>query len=142
MFTFNYNTTKSFDQPGPNQPVGAITTYYKADTDKLQLLKNYVYDYWKDMERNYDEDPVQSKNVYEKKLLNHRKKNKTYYTVKDVINDLNKQLEDKKDPTQSMIDRWNDGFAGVLGIPDASIETKQDTGGRLIPNNVFNQMFE
>jgi hypothetical protein len=146
MFTFYYNTTKSFDQPGPNQPKGAITTYYKASEEDLQELSNYVYSYYKDMEADYMSNPGESVAVYERPLQNHRKKNKQYYTVKDVIIDLNNQLEKGKDPTESMLNRWNSAFC-ELGVSEACIMLKLGPRPLVkdrtrIPNDLFNEFFE
>lgn len=145
MFNFYYTNTKTFDAPSASQPKGAITTYYKATDEELTILRNYVYEYFKMMEADFNECPAESAQVYGTKLKQHRKKNKKHYTVQDAINDLNTQLEGK-DPTESMINRWNSAFA-QLGHSDACIIVSRSNRPSLskaskIPNELFNGLFE
>lgn len=145
MLNFYYTGTKSFDQPSASQPKGAITTYYKTSEEEMQILRNYVYEYFNMMENDFESDPIESTIVYGTKLPKHRKKNKKHYTVQDAIGDLNKQLEGK-DPTESMINRWNSAFC-ELDHSDACIVVTSGTRpslskGPKLPNSLFNNLFD
>jgi len=148
MFTFYYEYIKTFDKPGPNQPQGAITEYYRAKKEEHDKLVEYVSDYYHQMLADFEELPVESKLVYGRELKKHRKKDKTFYTVADAIIDLYTQITTGKytDPSKSTINRWNSAFC-ELNVPDAAIITKRGERpsvkkGPKIPTVLFDEFFE
>lgn len=119
MREYQYTTTKSFDNSGPNQG-GAITVYYKMPRAEITKLKLWVDEVEEMFEIESKQDPYLYKALTEG-IKGHKRQNGTYYTTMDIIRDLQRQLAKGKDPTKSMVSRWNDAakqlkITSVFGI--------------------------
>lgn len=137
-YKFYYTNTKTFDDSLPSQPKGAITTYYRSIKQEHDDLLEFVSMYLNGMKLDLESDPSTA-NVYGKEIKPHKKKTGSYYTAADIITDLWSQLQ-KKDPTESMINRWNSLFSEI-DVPDGCISTVQGTRplAPKLPNSLFEE---
>lgn len=136
---FAYTTTKTFDRPGPNQPKGAITTYYKQT--RLESVKVLQY-----CKQTRDEviGTMHESQEFKELMTTPDKKNypkagrQSGYTRLEIIEDMIKQLESGKDIPSGMLGRWNKVFEL---IPQYKIEMSQtrDSGDDSI--NIFSTLF-
>ena len=120
MMQFKYITTKSFDSPGPNQTVNSITVYYKMDKPELDEFK-IIVDY---VEGKFEQFQHLDAELYETvnaPVKGHKKKNGIPYTTMTIVQDLKRQLDNGKDPTKSMVHRWNAAMK-QLELSDYAIE--------------------
>lgn len=139
-YEFYYTNTKTFDSPSASQPIGAITTYLKATKEEHALLKGFVTEIYNVMLSDYSEDETMANTVYGQVLTQHKMKSGLYYTVANAVVDLYDQLQ-KKDATESMVNRWNTAFT-LLGLDDGCIHEVQGKRPPVnkapkLPNHLF-----
>lgn len=84
------------------------TTYYNASKEENKNLFDYVEAYVNGMKADLQSDPDPAVAIYGKELGGkHKKQDGTPYRICDVLIDIYVQLDEGRNATKSMIDRWN-----------------------------------
>lgn len=113
------------------------TTYYKQEKSEKEKLDGFINRSWRECQKHRDAGNEVTDWLNEPmKSHRHRRKDGSYYTRGDAINDANTHCVMKgHDLTESILNRWNHAWEGV---DVKQIEMTQ--GAR--PNNMFNQLME
>lgn len=104
------------------------TTYLKATRDENELLFQYVKGIVDGITLDLQEailyQEYDALEVYTSSLPGkHKHLNGDKYTMIEVVMDLYDQLKADKDPTESLVNRWNVAFNNV-GVQDGVIDVK------------------
>lgn len=108
MKTIYYEYKKTFDQPGPNQPEGAITTYFKMRQTEKQQLHNFIIGLIEKFKIGSGQLSKEDEALFHRPHHDFKKRGRgKFYTPMEIIMMPIKQLDAGKDLTKSMVDRWN-----------------------------------
>ncbi|HET8687334.1 MAG TPA: hypothetical protein VFM18_11820 [Methanosarcina sp.] len=134
MAQFKYIETKTMSPRDTNR---YSTTYIKQSLTEQKRLQQFVEDIYlqiKNLARDYPEIDVLNEPISKK----HKRRDGSYYTIIDVINDLREQMKSGKDVPEAMVSRWNVAFKDQ---PDIQIDFAKEQDIQSENVKTFNNLF-